>query len=43
MVLDEKLAVKTERLGLHIVLDEITEARATVDVRTPSLRLGTTK
>jgi hypothetical protein len=41
MVLDEERAVKAERLGLDIVLDEIPEARSTVHVRAAPLRLGT--
>jgi hypothetical protein len=43
MMLNKKRAVKAQRLGLDIVLDEVPEARAAVDVRVTPLRLGTTE
>jgi hypothetical protein len=41
MVLDKERAVIAECLGLDVVIDEVPEAGATVDVRATPLRLGT--
>ena len=40
-MLDEERAVVAERLGLDVVLDELPEARAAVDVGAAPLRLRT--
>ena len=41
MVLDQKGAVKAERLGFHVVVDEVAEPLAAVHVGAAALCLGT--